>query len=67
MKKAELLEQIETLSQRELKLKDSLKNDFSAFKKQMQPGRIAKRALKAGIMKLKSFLPHFSKSKPSHG
>ena len=65
MTKAELDEQIEKLARQETEKKEILDNSFTRFKKQMMPGEMAKRFLKDGLMKVKSFLPHFSsRSKP---
>jgi hypothetical protein len=55
----ELLEQIEKLTREEAMKKQTVESGFSTFKRQMMPGEIAKRILKKGVMKVKSFLPHF--------
>jgi len=58
--KAELSERIEQLTNRELLLKSRLKKGFVELKSELMPIQIAKRILKAPLIKIKSFLPKFA-------
>jgi hypothetical protein len=60
MNKEELDEQIGKLSRQESEKKEILEEGLIRYKRQMMPGEIAKRFLKKGVMKVRSFLPHFS-------
>ncbi|HEY2648740.1 MAG TPA: hypothetical protein VGI38_06085 [Puia sp.] len=61
MHRKELLEKIEMVAREGEMKKKALESDFSKFERQMMPAAIVKRSLKNGIMKIKSFLPHFRK------
>jgi hypothetical protein len=68
MTKAELDEQIGKLTRQESEKKDIAESSFTRLRQQMMPGEMAKRSLKNGVTKLRSFLPHFSSgSKSKHG
>jgi hypothetical protein len=68
MTKAELDEQIGKLTRQESEKKDIAESSFKRLRHQMMPDEMAKRFLKNGVTKSRSFLPHCSsESKPKHG